>query len=254
MRLTEENYFSPEAQMEYMSASQYKAFLECPAAAMAEIRGEYTRKETKALTLGSYMDALFFNNTAWMLEHDSELHNSRTGELKAEFRSAQAAALRVHEDKMFMQYVSGQPQVIRTGEIGGVPFKIKMDSYHPGKAIVDLKYMRDFESSYSPTEEKRINFAYSWGYDIQGAIYQAIEGNNLPFFIAGITKQEPPDFEVFNINQQRLDQQLHNIKIRAPEYQQMKRGEIEATRCGKCAYCRATNKLTCVWDVEDYGG
>ena len=51
--------------MEYMSASQYKAFLECPAAAMAEIRGEYTREETKALTLGSYMDALFFNNTAW---------------------------------------------------------------------------------------------------------------------------------------------------------------------------------------------
>ena len=78
MRLTEENYFSREAQMEYMSASQYKAFLECPAAAMAEIRGEYIREETKALTLGSYMDALFFNNTAWLLEHGDEVA-PRTG-------------------------------------------------------------------------------------------------------------------------------------------------------------------------------
>ena len=143
--------------------------------------------------------------------------------------------------------------MIRTGDIGGVPFRIKIDSYLLGQAIVDLKYMRDFEGKYSPVEGRRVNFAYSWGYDIQGAIYQAIEGNGLPFFIAGITKQDPADFEVFNINQERLDQQLHNIKILAPVYQQMKRGEIEAPRCGKCAYCRATKKLTHVWDVEDYG-
>lgn len=252
MRLTEENYFSREAQMEYMSASQYKAFLECPAAAMAEIRGEYTREETKALALGSYMDALFFNNTAWLLEHGDEV-TDRFGKLKADFRAAENAALRAYADDMFRWYVSGQPQVIRTGEIGGVPFRIKIDSYHPGKAIVDLKYMRDFESRYSPAEGRRVNFAYSWGYDIQGAIYQAIEGNGLPFFIAGITKQKPLDFEVFNINQDRLDQQLHNIQILAPMYQKMKRGEIEAPRCGKCAYCRATKKLTHVWDVEDYG-
>lgn len=236
--------------MEYMSASQYKAFLECPAAALAEIRGEWQRTDTQALMLGSYVDALLFNNATWMEAHDADIHTKK-GELRADFRAAENAALRAYGDDMFRWYVSGQPQVIRTGEIGGVPFRIKIDSYHPGQAIVDLKYMRDFEGRYSPAEGRRVNFAYSWGYDIQGAIYQAIEGNNLPFFIAGITKQDPTDFEVFNINQERLDQQLHNIKILAPVYQQMKRGEIEAPRCGKCAYCRATKKLTRVLDVED---
>ena len=39
--LTESTYFSPEAQAVYMSASQFKAFRTCEAAALAEIRGEW---------------------------------------------------------------------------------------------------------------------------------------------------------------------------------------------------------------------
>ena len=42
-----------------------------------------------------------------------------------------------------MEYMSGEKQVIMTGEIEGVPVKIKIDSYHPNKMIVDLKVMSE---------------------------------------------------------------------------------------------------------------
>jgi hypothetical protein len=41
MKLTEETYYGTEANTQYMSVSQFKDFLKCPAMAMAKIRGEY---------------------------------------------------------------------------------------------------------------------------------------------------------------------------------------------------------------------
>lgn len=59
MILTNENYFSTEASMEYMSVSQFKAFESCEAAALAEAKGEYKREETTSLLVGKYVDAHF---------------------------------------------------------------------------------------------------------------------------------------------------------------------------------------------------
>ena len=57
MKLTNENYFSPENNLTYMSASQFKSFRHCESAALAELRGEYKREVTDALLIGSYVDA-----------------------------------------------------------------------------------------------------------------------------------------------------------------------------------------------------
>ena len=59
MKLTNENYFSKEADMEYMSVSQFKAFEQCEAAALASVKGEWERTKTTALLVGSYVDAHF---------------------------------------------------------------------------------------------------------------------------------------------------------------------------------------------------
>jgi len=40
--LNSENYYSLEANRAFMSYSQFKSFQECEAAALAEVRGEYT--------------------------------------------------------------------------------------------------------------------------------------------------------------------------------------------------------------------
>ena len=56
MILTNDNYYSPEANWEYMSVSQYKQFLKCEAAAMAQLKGEWSQPKTTALLVGSYVD------------------------------------------------------------------------------------------------------------------------------------------------------------------------------------------------------
>ena len=59
MKLTDDNYFSQKANMEYFGASQFKSFLKCEAEALAELRGEIERPASKALMIGSYVDAHF---------------------------------------------------------------------------------------------------------------------------------------------------------------------------------------------------
>ena len=66
--LTDENYYSVEANTRYCSASQLKQFIGspnkpgCEARAMAEIRGEWKQETTKALLQGSILDALWEND------------------------------------------------------------------------------------------------------------------------------------------------------------------------------------------------
>jgi len=58
MGLTSKNYYSAKANSEYFSVSQYKDFLNCPAMALAKIRGEYEPEKGRALLLGSYVDEM----------------------------------------------------------------------------------------------------------------------------------------------------------------------------------------------------
>ena len=61
--------------------------------------------------------------------------------MKSDYKQAENIIARIERDKYFMKYISGQKQVIMTGELFGAKWKIKMDSYIPGVAIVDLKVM-----------------------------------------------------------------------------------------------------------------
>ena len=58
MKLTEQNYYSQKANFEYMSVSQYKSFCKCEAAALAELKGEWTKPSSQALLLGSLVDEM----------------------------------------------------------------------------------------------------------------------------------------------------------------------------------------------------
>ena len=245
------NYFSPNNNMNYCGSSQFKSFLRCPAQAMAELRGEWKREETTALLIGSYVDAWFEGNLdTFKAEHPEIL--KKDGTLKAEFVKADEIIARVSRDELFMRYMGGQKQAIRTGFIEGVPFKIKMDSYHKGKAIVDLKVIKDFEPLWNEERGIRQDFIQYWGYDIQAAIYQAIEGNKLPFFICAVTKETIPDFDIIQVPQTWIDSAMAIIKNEIGIIDAYKRGELEPPRCGKCAYCRETKKLDRVRSADEF--
>jgi len=247
VNLTAENYFSPENQLAYMGASQFKSFMVCPAAAMAEIRGEYRQEETTALLVGSYVDAYFEGTIDVFRAKHPDLYK-RDGTLKSDYVQAESIIQRIERDEMFMRYMAGQKQVIMAGEIAGVPFKIKIDSYHSDKAIVDQKIMKDLEDIWSPAEGHRVPYWQNWGYDWQGCIYREVvrqnTGNTLPFMIAASTKQKVTRLQIGQIAPERLDYCLDIVKHEAPRFAAMKRGEIEAERCEQCDYCAETAVLS----------
>lgn len=263
LKLTNENYYSHEANMEYMSASQYKAFNRCEAAAMAELRGELVRGETTALLVGSFVDAYFSGELEQFTAAHPEIHK-RDGTLKAEFAKATEIISRLEQDELAAMLLSGSHQVIKTGQIGGVWFKAKFDSLlsekqvaeicekfpkvrelvpFGGSMIVDLKCMRDFQPIWDDTLQEKVSFADFWGYDIQGAIYQELDGKYSPFVIIAATKEVETDIEALHIPDEDLLNALDSVTENAPRYAAIKRGEIAAVGCGKCPYCRSVKKL-----------
>ena len=253
MIVTAENYFSPEAERIYMGSTQFKRFMDCPSRAMAMLRGEWREEETTALLVGSYVDAHFSGTLDLFKAQHPDIYK-RDGALKSEYEQANYIIARIERDEMFMRYLSGGSQRIMTGEIEGVPFKIKIDSYHIGRTIVDLKVVRDFAPVWDDELHRKVPFVEYWGYDIQAAIYQAVEGNVLPFMIAGATKEKPePDIAIISIPQERIDYCLEIVRQYAPVFQAMKRGEAEPSRCGRCGWCRSTKKLTKIIDYRELG-
>lgn len=246
MKLTAENYFSPEMQSEYMSTSTIKEFMKCPARAMAMLSGEYVREQTTPLLVGSFVDAHFSGEMEQFLtEHPEVL--KRDGTLKADYVQAEQIIERVSRDEMFMEYMSGEKQVIMTGEISGVKVKIKVDSLLPNR-IVDLKIVRDFQPIYDTDICSRVPWWVFWKYDLQGAIYQEIvfqnTGKRLPFFLAAATKSAITDYNIYEIVQSDLDLALETVKENIVRFDAMKKNIIPAERCENCDFCLATKKLT----------
>lgn len=241
MKLTAGNYYSLDANREYFSVSQIKSFMECPARTMAELRGEYVRPVTPALLIGSYVDAYFEGALDQFRVERPEIFK-RNGELKAEYLHADAMIARAESDPVFMQYMQGEKQAIRTGTIDGYPFKVKIDVLHPER-IVDLKTARDFNPVYKPGQG-RLNFAEAYQYTLQGAIYQAVEGSGKPFFLAAITKETQPDIVLIQIGQAYMDAEMTVLSQMLPYYDALKQGMIDPPRCERCDYCKATRRLT----------
>lgn len=249
MILTNDNYYSPEANQEYMSVSQYKDFQKCEAMALASLRGDWVRPQTTALLVGSYIDSWFEGTlNEFKAAHPEIYKKTHRGDpmLKADFMQAEELIAFVQKDPLFMRYMGGKKQVIRTSVLFGTPWKIKMDSYHPDK-IVDLKVMRSMERIMGKS------FVEHWGYDLQMAIYAAVERRDLATYLAVVTKQDPPDKEIISIPRWRRMELLEDVEKNMPRILAIKRGEIPPIRCGVCEYCRATKMLTEPIDFEMVG-
>ena len=248
MKITKGNYFSSKANNEYMSVSQFKDFLKCEAMAMAMLKGVYLKPESRALLLGSYVDEMITGTATskkkFLEENSKELYK-KNGEPYADIVAAMEAVERIKKQPLMMEQLSGKHQAVMTGVIAGVPFKIKMDSYHPDKIIADLKYMASMRSP--NLFEPLVKY---WGYDIQGAVYQEIvrqnTGKRLPFYLNIATKEKPAHVDIAEIKQYDLDEALDTVIKKAPRYQAIKNGEIEPERCEdyNCDYCTETYIIT----------
>ena len=274
MKLTNRNYYNKSANQAFMSVSQFKQFQKCEAMALAELNGEFERPKSKALLLGSFVDEMLTgtkkSKVKFVYDNFSELFQKSSKICKlddagrmafimdyytdifhednkpyAEIVQALETIERVKKQPLMMQHFKSKHQTIMTGEITGVPFKIKMDNYKPGEFISDCKYMASLRSP--NMFEPMVKY---WGYDIQGAVYQEIvyqnTGKRLPFYLDIATKETPSHLAVAEIKQYDLDEALEIVKALAPRFQAIKNGAIEPTRCGEydCNYCTETTIIT----------
>ena len=287
MKLNTKNYYTKAANEAYFSVSQFKAFQKCEASAMAELRGEFTPEKGRALLLGSFVDEMLTGTKASLtkfiaenyaelfqkssklvsvlgkLETDNERKEFITGyddlfhinnKPYADIIQAIDTIARVKEQPRMMHYLNGKHQVIMTGEIEGVPFKIKMDSFDPNEYITDLKYMASLRAPnlFTPMVEY-------WGYDIQAAVYQEIVyqniGKRLPFMFDVATKESPAHLALGQISQYNMDKALETVCKLVPRYQKIKTGEIPAERCEgyECDYCTSTKIITDPIDTDLFG-
>ena len=252
MILTNENYYSVEANLEYMSVSQYKDFQKCEAMALATLRGEWKRPTTTALLVGSYIDSWFEGTLDEFIAAHPEILK-KDGSLKADFVQAEELIEFVKKDKLFMEYMAGEKQVIMTAELFGTPWKIKIDSYHPGAKIVDGKVMRSMERIMGKS------FVEHWGYDLQMGVYSEVEKRftrsdvNLETFLAVVTKQDPPDKDIIYIPPWRRVEVLSEVERDMPRIHDVKSGRIPPQRCEVCEYCRATKMIKEPIDFELVG-
>ena len=274
MKLTNRNYYGKSANQAFMSVSQFKQFQKCEAMALAELSGEYERPKSRALLLGSFVDEMLTgtrkSKVLFVYENFSELFQKSSKICKldeagrltlisdyftdvfnddnkpyADIVQALETIERIKKQPLMMQHFKSKHQVVMTGEIAGVPFKIKMDNYKPGEFISDCKYMASLRSP--NMFEPMVKY---WGYGIQGAVYQEIvyqnTGKRLPFYLDIATKETPAHLAVAQINQYDLDEALETVKAFAPRFQAIKNGDIEPNRCDEydCNYCTETHIIT----------
>lgn len=266
MELTNENYFSHEARMEYMGSSQFKAFVKCPSCELAKINEEFEEEKTTALLMGSYIDAYFSDEMEDFRHNNLEIFK-KDGTLKSEFQQCEDIIKFIEKDEKFHKYLTGEHQKIMTGVIAGVPFKIKIDSFFQDKLIVDQKIMKDLSPVWSDEYHCYMNFVDYYGYNIQGAIYREVvrqnTGKTLPFVLHVTTKEKVPSKALIRIDDEDLDTALKLVEELAPIFDHYKHGQkltedemkvLESHQirleCGVCDWCKQNKMITGIFSYH----
>lgn len=244
---TDEKYFSDTT---YMSVSSYKKLKMCEKDGLLPFG-----QSTESMLIGSYVDAYISGTIDEFKQNHPEIYSSRgatKGELKVDYKYADEICKFISEDDVFSDFMSGEKQVVMTGEISNVPFKIKIDSYSKGIAINDLKVMAKVTNN----QGEFYDFITPWGYDIQLACYQEIVRQNtseqLPCFICAVTKESPINSVIVNIPQYVLDKALVNVEMNIQHYYDVKQRKVEPVGCGKCKSCIASRSETPIITMEQF--
>lgn len=250
--LTKDNYYNHEIRSKYMTVHTYQDYMGtlgrigCEARAEAMRKGEWSEDTTEAMLIGSYVDSWFEGTLDEFATEHPEIFLKDGKTLKAGFRIADKMIERAKQDELFMKYMSGEKQKIFTADMFGCTWCGKLDSYIPGKAIVDLKTTSDLHRMWRVGANESVTVVEYWGYEQQLAIYQELvrinTGEKLPCYLAFVTKEEFPELAIVHITQDLLDAALNDIKENMPQVLAVRNGEYEPCRCERCNYCKSTAK------------
>ena len=273
-QLTADNYYSREADVHFMSCSQYQGFLKCEAAAVAKLRGIWQPQQTSdALFQGQYFHSYFESPEAFTAFCKAGFDKIfKTKETKARgleivgkyapFQRLDEMIKVVENDPLISKILvwPGENELPMVGLVGGIPWRMKMDKYcASSRRIIDYKTSANLrELYYNPATKERQTFVEEYGYMMRAAVYGEIERQtrgerDFPsFIIIGVSKQDPPDKEVILLDDPtRWEYELEEIARRIPHIQRLKEGAENPRRCGQCEYCRATKQIRRIKSYTD---
>lgn len=280
--LTDDNYYSQEANEHYLSCSQYEEFLDCEAAALAHAQGRWAPPETDAFFLGKYFHSYFEGSDAFEAfceepENFNKIYKTKVTKARgleitgkySNIEKIDAMIKAAEEDEAIRRLIAmeGETEVSMTGKLfGRYPWKVRLDKWIPKMdLIIDWKTVADIRGLQYNTElGRRATFIENYRYMFRAAVYTEIykefTGSNATplFWLVCVSKQDPPDKEIINLtHQQRYDLELEKVQEKIHRIQSIKDGKVPPKRCGHCAYCRTTKKLERAidyWELEpDYG-
>lgn len=265
MELTRDNYYTPEADWEYMSCSQFQGWCECEAKQLAKLQGRWVDEPKEAFLVGNYFHSHFESPEAheqFCRENFDSIYKTKTTKTRgteivgkyAPFEQADKMIATAERDPLIKSLIDlpGENEMIMTGQLFGVPWRIRVDKYVPdGRLIIDYKTVANInELKWSQEAREKVTFIDAYGYMMRAAVYSEIEKqvvgktSDPHFIIIAISKQDYPDKDVLELNhRQRYDYELEQIKERLAYIQRVKTGAMKPTRCGCCDYCRATKRL-----------
>lgn len=263
MELTAENYYSPSANLEYMSVSQYKSFLDCEAATMAELCGEYTKGDSTALIAGNYVHAWNEGTLDTYKEQNATHIYQKNGKPRADFVKADNMIATLEADSLCMDFLQGEKEVLLIEEFAGVLWKGKIDvlNYDYGR-FVDLKTTRSItELQWSEKLGQKVSFIEMYNYMTQVAVYAELERRKndsehwLTPYVVAVSKEDTPDHAIISLaDERRIQLELTRIEENMPHIIAVKTDKKEPHRCEKCEYCRQTKKVSKPIFYTDLGG
>lgn len=259
MEITKDNYFSLEADREYFSVSQFKAFRECEAKTMAKLNGEWSDGDNDAFILGSYVHLWSEGGNLGEYRAEHPQMFKKDGSLLKKYEVADKMIETLANDPLIEKVREGQKEVIFTGELYGAKWKIMIDIYNPvNKYFADLKTTRSIQMKYW-NEDLRVkqNFIEFYDYLLQMAVYAEIERQNrggedyLQPHIIAVSKEEIPDKAVILVGTEFIEQKLLEVETLLPHFIKVKNGKEAPTRCEHCDYCRSTKKIKSIIHYKD---
>ena len=255
MQLTDDNYYSNEADIEYMSVSQYKSFLRCEKAAMAKLKRKYDGLNSEALLLGSFVhEWQEKGNTDQFRKDHPEIYSSKgktKGQLKANFKTADNMINALKNDSTCMKFLEGDKEVIVTGELFGIKWKAKVDCLNLEKGFFsDLKTTQGIHKKYDG-----LTFIEHYGYIEQMAVYRELIkqqfGKDLIPYVVAVEKNDIPLKAVIRVDEKYTKPKLEEMEYTIDRIMKVKNGEEKPIGCGVCDYCRSIDKVTQILTLDE---
>ena len=251
MNLNLDNYYSVEANKEYMSVSQFKNFKLCEAKAMYDLENDF-QEEKQAFLEGQLFEALVSGDAQLFMAKHPEIISTRgatAGQIKSEFKKIINAAEKFNSQNFFRNIIDKcEKQVILTGEINGIKVKCALDLFDKEtNSIYDIKCMKDFKEQWSKEEKAYVPWFYHWGYVLQLAVYREIVRQNFgepkEIGLIAATKEDIPDITANSFNSDLLDIELETFKNNVKPYDNIQKGIEIPIACNCCDYCKKIKSI-----------